>query len=300
MEIIDSNFHLGENEVKLTDKYEDIERLVSKTGIKSVWETNGSIISLAVNACKHIINDQIKDQINILILVTQSPDDLLPANSITLAHKLNLKDSVFTFDFNQGCSGFVQAFVVLKHLISTYKTGLIITADCYRKKLNPEDRSTNAVFSDGAAAVLLKENDRFQILFEDTITDGSKRNWLYQSTTEENGGYLYMSGSEIWIFTRKKVVPQIQKAIEYCRENSLNLVSIYIHQASKVVVDGIKNALGEYGDLILENYMNHGNTVSSTIPILLNDYPITQDKSVVIFSGFGVGLTSTVIVYGAK
>ena len=78
----------------------------------------------------------------------------------------------------------------------------------------------------------------------------------------------------------------------------MNLDSIYIHQASKVVVEGIKNALGEYGDLILENYMNYGNTVSSTIPILLNDYPIKGDDSVVIFAGFGVGLTSTVIVYG--
>jgi len=298
MEILASNFSLGENEICLNEKYKDVERLVEKTGIQSVWETNGNIISLAVKSCKDIVNDQSKKEINILILVTQSPHDFLPANSITLANELGLKNTIFTFDFNQGCSGFVQAFLVMNHLISTYKTGLIVTADCYRGKLHPDDRSTNAVFSDGAAAMLFKENKSIKILFEDTITDGSKRDWLYQSTSNENKGYLHMSGSEIWIFTRKRVVPQINNAIKYCNDNLLNISGIYIHQASKVVVEGIKNALGNHGELILENYMHYGNTVSSTIPILINDYPIMTNKGVVIFAGFGVGLTSTVIVYG--
>ena len=189
---------------------------------------------------------------------------------------------------------------MMSQLIKKYKTGLIVTADCYRAKLDPEDRSTNAVFSDGSAAVLLGSGDEKEILFDDTFTDGSKRDWLYQSTNNENNGFLHMSGSEIWIFTRKKVVPQIQKSIDFCVENSLNIDSIYIHQASRVVVDGIKKALREYGELVLENYMNYGNTVSSTIPILINNYPIKKNKDVVIFAGFGVGLTSTVIVYGKK
>lgn len=298
MEIISTSFVLGEREVVLSDKYKDIERLIDKTGISSVWQTDEDIISFAKKAFDLAIKDVNREDIGILILVTQSPQDYLPANSISLSNKLNLSSSVFTFDFNQGCSGFVQSFLVMSNLIEKFKTGLIVTVDRYRSKLNPDDRSTNSVFSDGAAAIILKENKKFKIHYDSTLTDGSKRNWLYQSAGSENDGFLHMSGSEIWLFTRKKVVPQIEGAIMFCLKNNLNIEAIYIHQASKVVVEGIKDALGDYGGLILENYMHHGNTVSSTIPILINDFPIVAKDGVVIMSGFGVGLTSTTIVYG--
>ena len=298
MEIISTSYHLGEKKINLTDKYKDIERLVNKTGIKSVWETNDDILSLAEKACAKIIDEKWKNKINVFILVTQSPHYFLPANSIVIANRLGLSNTIFTFDFNQGCSGFVQAFIVMSHLIKQYKTGLIVTADCYRKKLDPEDRSTNSVFSDGAAAILLKNNKNKKILFENTITDGSKRKWLYQSTNGENNNFLHMSGSEIWIFTLRKVVPQIKESIEYCEKNLLKISGIYIHQASKLVVEGIKNSLGKNNKLVFENYMKFGNTVSSTIPILLNEYPINTRAGVSIMAGFGVGLTSSVIVYG--
>lgn len=298
MEIVSTEFVLGDQKISLKDEYDDIDRLVDKTGIPAVYQTDRDIISFSSIPCKQIIKNFDKNEINILILVTQSPEDLLPANSISLSNKLNLPSSVFTFDFNQGCSGFVQSFLLMSNVIKKFKTGLIVTVDRYRSKLNPKDRSTNAVFSDGAAAIILKENKKFKIHYDTTLTDGSKRDWLYQSTGSENGGFLHMSGSEIWLFTRKKVVPQIEGAIMFCLKNNLSIEAIYIHQASKVVVEGIKDALGVYGELILENYMHYGNTVSSTIPILINDFPISKQGGVVIMSGFGVGLTSTTIVYG--
>ena len=297
MDIIFSEFYLGENKINLAKKYQNIERLTEKTGIESVWATNGDIMTLAQNAFRNS-DKSLKNKIKIFILVTQSPLDFLPANSTTIAHKLGLGNEIFTFDFNQGCSGFVQAFLVMRNLIKRFNTGLIITADCYRKKLDPLDRSTNAVFSDAASAIIFKQNKDKNILFQETYTDGSKRNWLYQSTKDENNGFLHMSGSEIWIFTLRKVVPQIENAIKYCKEKKMRIGAIYIHQASKIVVDGIKSALGKYGDLILENYKHYGNTVSSTIPILICEQPIEDQDGVVILSGFGVGLTSTTIVYG--
>ncbi len=297
MDIVFSGFYLGEKKINLAEKYKNIERLTEKTGIESVWATTGDIITLAQNAFQKL-DKNFKDKIKIFILVTQSPSDFLPANSTTIAHKLGLGNEVFTFDFNQGCSGFVQAFLVMENLIKHFDTGLIITADCYRKKLDPLDRSTNAVFSDAASAIIFRQNKNKNILFQETYTDGSKRKWLYQSTKDENNGFLHMSGSEIWIFTLRKVVPQIENAIKYCKEKKIRIGAIYIHQASKIVVDGIKSALGEYGNLILENYKHYGNTVSSTIPILICEQPIERQNGVVIFSGFGVGLTSTTIVYG--
>ena len=106
----------------------------------------------------------------------------------------------------------------------------------------------------------------------------------------------------MWMFTRLKVVPQIIKAIEYCKNNDYHIDGIYLHQASRVVVEGIKKLLPIETKIIFENYHRYGNTVSSSIPFLLEEYPlaVSGGKTVSILAGFGVGLTSSVIVYGNK
>lgn len=289
---------LGENKILLKERYKDIERLTEKSGISAVFETNGNSIDLAFKACNSVLEGYNKEDIDCLILVTQSPVDFLPANAINLSAKLGLRKSIFTFDLNQGCSGFVQAFIVANQLISKFKKILLVTTDCYRQKLAYDDRSTNAVFSDGASAMILEDDsNNHSILYDTTITDGNLRNLLYQSCGNENNGNLHMSGAEIWLFTRRVVVPQIQDAIKFCEEKSIPIGGIYLHQASKLVVEGIKKNMREYASKVFENYMNYGNTVSSTIPILLIDNPFNKLKGAALFVGFGVGLTSTVIVY---
>ena len=65
-----------------------------------------------------------------------------------------------------------------------------------------------------------------------------------------------------------------------------------------MVVDGIKGLLDIDKNLLFENYSSYGNTVSSTIP-LLKDFQIKLEPGeVIILAGFGVGLTSSVVVYG--
>jgi 3-oxoacyl-[acyl-carrier-protein] synthase-3 len=156
------------------------------------------------------------------------------------------------------------------------------------------------VFSDGAAAILLSNEGNERIIYEDHFTAGMHRDLLFQSTESENDGKIHMAGADIWLFTKREVVPQIDKAIKFCEKNNHTIKGLYMHQASKLVVDGIKQYLEINPDLIFENYAANGNTVSSTIPFLLKDFPADlQDGEVVIFAGFGVGLTSSVIVYGA-
>ena len=109
------------------------------------------------------------------------------------------------------------------NLISNYENILLVTADRYRAKCNPQDRSTNAVFSDGASATILSNEGDSSILYEDHYTAGEYRDLLFQSVGEENQGYIHMSGADIWLFTKREVVPQINKAVEFCKNNQLKL-----------------------------------------------------------------------------
>ncbi len=302
MRLLKTETALGAEKISIMDLFNN-EDLINKTGIEFVYKSNENTVSLAAVACKNIEKYVDKNLIKLCILVTQTPDDYLPANSITLANKIALPSNCLTLDISQGCSGFVQALCLVDKLTSSYDNILLVTADRYRSKLNIADRSTNAVFSDGASATICQYDPNFGIIYEDHYTDGSKRGLLFQSVNDkENSGYLHMSGAEVWMFTRIKVVPQIIAAIEFCKENNLNIGGIYIHQASRVVVDGIKSLLpAEVVEKLFENYSTYGNTVSSSIPLLLKDHPLNCDNdSVNIFAGFGVGLTSSVIIFGKK
>jgi len=302
MRLIKTETALGANKIPVKSLF-DNDDLIKKTGIEFVYQAGGSTVDLALEACNKLEKHIDKNSIKLCILVTQTPDDYLPANSITLANRFGLAANCLTLDMNQGCSGFVQAFCLIDKLTTSYDKVLLVTADRYRSKLNVVDRSTNAVFSDGATATLCEYDEKFGIIYESHFTDGSKRSLLYQSVgKEENNGHLHMAGAEVWMFTRIKVVPQILEAVNYCKENNLNIGGIYIHQASRVVVDGIKSLMGESASKVYENYSTYGNTVSSSIPFLLKDYPLNYDdeNSVNIFAGFGVGLTSSVVIYGRK
>ncbi len=300
MLIYETKTSLGENKIDVLDLFKN-QDLIAKTGIENVYETKNNTIDLALLACEKLKFN--KKLINLLVFVTQSPDYFLPSNSIILSNKYELNKNCLTFDINQGCSGFVQALCIVDKLTKNYNNILLVTADRYRSKLEKSDRSTNAVFSDGASASVILHDDTLGIIYEDHFVDGSFKKLLYQSTnSDENKGFLHMSGAEIWAFTRLNVVPQIEKSYEFCKENNLEIEGVYIHQASKVVVEGIKSLLPSLSEKIYENYQKIGNTVSSSIPFLLNDFKINlkNQNSVIILAGFGVGLTSTVLIYGKK
>ena len=159
MEIVETANHIGEKKISVSKLFQN-ERLIKTTGIEFVYESNLTTVELAAKACSKIRNFA-EIQPKLCILVTQTPEDFLPATSIKLADKINLPESCLIFDINQGCSGFVQAFCILEKLITFYDKTLLITVDKYRSKLEPSDRSTNAVFSDGATATLIRNNSLY-------------------------------------------------------------------------------------------------------------------------------------------
>ena len=115
--------------------------------------------------------------VDTLILVTQTPDYLLPTTACIVQQELRLPCKLAAFDLNLGCSGFVYALSVAKGLIESRSSCrlLLITADTYSKLLDPEDQSVRTLFGDAAAATLIEgiESDRPLIGPFDFGTDGS-------------------------------------------------------------------------------------------------------------------------------
>ena len=129
MRIVEVATTLGENAIDLNERY-NLPALIEKTGISTVYETDLSTTKLAAKAANQLKLLE-KNLIQAMFLVTQSPDDFLPANAISLANEFLLPQNLLTMDFNQGCSGFVQGLTICEKLLLTYENILLVTADRY-------------------------------------------------------------------------------------------------------------------------------------------------------------------------
>jgi 3-oxoacyl-[acyl-carrier-protein] synthase-3 len=101
------------------------------------------------------------EQLDLIILATDTPEQLSPATSVVVQHRLGAKNAG-TFDINCACSGFVTALDTGSKFIiadSEYKHVLVIGAYAMSKYLDWKDKKTATIFADGAGAVVLQASD---------------------------------------------------------------------------------------------------------------------------------------------
>jgi 3-oxoacyl-[acyl-carrier-protein] synthase III len=243
----------------------------------------------AYEALNRKTNIDLKD-IDCILVCTQNPDGYgLPHTSAIVHEKLGLPPTVAAFDVSLGCSGYIYSLNILSNFMegNNMRNGLLFTADPYSKVLDPDDYVTELLFGDAATCSLI--SDKPVYAFGNTLfgTDGSKHNAI---NVDAETRRLSMDGRDVFKFTMRVVPEHILNCIQI---NNLTLESIdlfLLHQASKYIVENISKKL----DLATEKVPFHaselGNTVSSTLPILLEDY-IKGGPALILICGFGVGLS---------
>jgi 3-oxoacyl-[acyl-carrier-protein] synthase-3 len=100
------------------------------------------------------------EQLDLIILATDTPEQLSPATSVVVQHRIGAKNAG-TFDVNCACSGFVTALDTASKFIiadADYKHVLVIGAYAMSKYLDWSDKKTATIFADGAGAVVLQAN----------------------------------------------------------------------------------------------------------------------------------------------
>jgi 3-oxoacyl-[acyl-carrier-protein] synthase-3 len=300
--IVEVCAELGENELDVASIAADFEKAALKTGIFRVFETERDSYELSLVAARKLIeaNPEIRSGPITLIHVSQSNSDFLPAYACRLQHDLELDTEVFAFDIGQGCSGFVQALYLASKLISDFENVIIICCDTYRAKLDRMDRSTSTIFSDGATATLIQRGGNLRVAAHKHITDGSGAELLYHSRNEtKNSGKLFMSGAEVLLFTKRIVFRQAEEAVARAGITMAEVDSVLVHQASKLVLDELERRFGSEVSFP-RNIEEYGNTVSSSIPLLIQNKLYDLNNSTSVLCGFGVGLSSSCLVLTTK
>lgn len=229
------------------------------------------------------------EDVQALIVVTQNGDgEGLPHTSAIVQHKLGLPTQVACFDVSLGCSGYVYGLYVIKGFMEAtgLKNGILVTADPYSKIMDRNDRMTSLLFGDAATATWIGEDPVWTLGPARFGTDGSGAEHLVVRE-----GCFHMNGRQVFNFASLKIIPHMQEVLEEAGL-SLDSVDAYcLHQGSGAIVDAIAKRLGENGDRVIKDLFGAGNTVSSTIPLLLERYAFESAWQNLVMSGFGVGLS---------
>ncbi len=247
---------------------------------------------LGVAAIRNLLNANPAlrvENIDALVVVTQNGDaEGLPHTSAIVQHKAGLPTSTASFDIALGCSGFVYGLYVLKGFMqaANLKNGILVTVDPYSKHINHADRATALLFGDAATATWIGEDPLWTLGSVRFGTDGSGAEHL-----SRQDGLFRMNGREVLDFANARVVPQIKEVLEMAGQTLDTVDAILLHQGSATIVDLLARNLGEHGHKVIKDLCEVGNTVSSTIPLLLERHAAESNWSSLVLSGFGVGLS---------
>ena len=289
----------------------DMKLIEKKVGVRvrHIAAPDECASDLGVAAAERLFEEHQVDRstIDFLLFCTQTPDYPLPTTACLVQKRLGLSASIGALDFNLGCSGFVYGLSLADGLIRSgaAQRVLFITAETYSRYISADDRSLRTVFGDGAAATLIEAADTPSLGSFVFGTDGSGAEMLMVNRGGTRSGSkalrpsrrqrwtspLYMDGPGLIAMTLEKIPRLIDQvlATEQLQRDDVDL--FLMHQATYVMLEHIRQHARLEKDRV-PGMQDYGNTVSSTVPILMHDLRANGrlrpgTRSMLI--GFGVG-----------
>ncbi len=229
--------------------------------------------------------------IDLLVLCTTSPDQLVPATSSPLANALGVRGG--GMDINAACAGFTYGLVTASGFIATgAQRVLLIGAETLTRITNWADRSNAFLFGDGAGAVVVEAvPGESSLLGWDVGVDGSLQPLFY---ADHGGTGMTMRGQEVFRKAVRMTVESATKSLEMAKVSTSDIAMFVPHQANVRIMDAVAERLGIPKERIASVIETTGNTSSASIPIALADaveHGRVSDGDLILFAGFGAGMT---------
>ncbi|MEO8035517.1 MAG: ketoacyl-ACP synthase III [Acidobacteriota bacterium] len=291
-----------------TSAPEFVDKMEASSGILTRWAApaDWAASDLALRASRIALqrSGHSVDDVDLIILGTDSPDYITPATSVVLQSKLGAKRAG-TFDVGCACASFPTALAAAAGLMATnpsLRTVLVVGVYMMRKLAGEAD-PMSFFYGDGAGAAILERSERPGFVAAAFRADGSyHRNWLIQAggTVEPTTAEAVTAGrTEVKMLERYP--PEINndgwpRVVRDVAANGQFAIAdidfIIFTQVRKPTIELVMNELGlpmERTHTIMEKW---GYTGSACIPMALDDAMQAgriHGGDLVVLVGSGVG-----------
>lgn len=318
---------IPESEINFDDEVENYNftksqsmklKLIMGFNKRRVVKTGTTTSDLCIFGLNYLFNNNLlkKEDIDALVLVTQSPDYFTPPTSHVIQGKLDLKKDMVCLDINQGCSGYIvglnQAFMLLEQ--PEINKVVLLNADILSAKTSKKDRNSNPIIGDGASVTIVENSTSNIDIFGTVNSDGKGAEALIipaggfkmPSTSktaelkEDKSGnfraldHLTMKGDEVFNFVQREVPAMIESLLISAALKKETIDYFMFHQPNKFMLKKLADKIGvpytKMPNNIVENF---GNSSGVTIPIAIT-YNLSEklltETFLVCMAGFGTGL----------
>lgn len=301
-------------------KNQEADVFVNNIGIENIRRAEGKSLSdLCLPVGKQLLENLNwdKNEVNLLILVTQSPDYKIPPTSLILQNGLGLPKSSMAFDINLGCSGYVYGLSVVASMMKAtgQKKALLFVGDISSSCISEKDKSTAPIFSDAISvtALELTDNENQTLAFNlqsdgsgheaIIIRDGGTRHPLsdnsfvyneYEKGVIRRNIDMTLNGIEVFNFSLREVAANIQNLLKNLNKTVDDFDYLVMHQANLLMNESIRKKLKLDAQKVPYSLKDFGNTSCASIPVTLIHKlrsELISKEVTLLFSGFGVGLS---------
>lgn len=321
------------NEVKFEDEMDNYNFSHSKSlklkmamgyNARRVCGPDVCVSDLCIRGLEYLFENRLlqKEEIDAIVLVTQSPDYFMPPTSNVIQGYFGLKQDMICMDINQGCAGFeiglFQAFMLLEQ--DQINRVVLLNADILSRKVSKRDRNSNPLVGDAASITVVEKSDSATTIWGNIKMDGTSFDALIipaggfrtpsDSKTAEMvedaaGNFrsldnLVMKGDEVFNFVQREVPPMIEGLLAEAQISKENVDYYMFHQPNKFMLNKLADKLGIPHQKMPSNIVeNFGNASGVSIPTAITynlGARLTSESFLICFAGFGVGLTWASII----
>lgn len=271
-------------------------------------------LTMAIEAAMTIFDDGTikREDIGAVIMVTLSPDCLMPNNATYAQYLLGLPMDVAAFDINHACPGYVfglwNAALICQNM---QKKVLLLDGDINTKYVSPWDKSTALLFGDaGTATVLTPDTDAKDWHFSFT-SDGSNRDAIlmrlgfkypikleYLEYNEYPDGSkrrfidMQMDGKSVFDYVVGTVPEYVQELMDELETEPAEYDKVVLHQANLFMLRKLTKTIGFDSKTQMPICMDkYGNTSSVSVPLTIAS-EIKEEDFHVMLIGMGAGLAT--------
>jgi 3-oxoacyl-[acyl-carrier-protein] synthase-3 len=280
------------------------EWIVSRTGIRQrhIADETQTSSDLALEASREALQAAgVKaNDLDLIIVATSTPDYVFPSTACLLQAKLGVRGCT-AFDVQAVCSGFVYGLGVADSFVRAgeSRTALIVGAEVFSRILDWSDRSTCVLFGDGAAAVVLRADERPGVHATVLHADGAQAGILSVPGNVCGGRivgspFLRMDGPAVFRYAVRVLDEVARETVAKCGMRLGDIDWLIPHQANIRILDATVKKLGLPPERLVVTVDRHANTSAASVPLALDlacrDGRIRPGQRVML-QGVGGGFT---------